>query len=93
MLAEYPDFTIAPYGDAVINLEGLGEKFWPASGMGAVFVAWPLIMMTVEKLIERGIYPNVLRSLNIPGGSEENTQAVKRYEELGYWQTKKSVKG
>jgi uncharacterized phosphosugar-binding protein len=86
-LADYADILFnnhAPYGDAVFSVDGLDEKFWPASGMGAVFIAWPLILMTVEKLLARGVSPTVFRSVNIPGGAEQNARAVQRYEERGY---------
>lgn len=86
-LAEFADILFdnhSPYGDAVFDVEGLDEKFWPASGMGAVFIAWPLVIMTVEKLLARGVKPTVFRSVNIPGGPEQLERAAKRYEELGY---------
>lgn len=86
-LAEFADLLFdnhAPYGDAVFSLDGLEERFWPASGMGAVYIAWPLVMMTVEKLLARGISPTIFRSTNIPGGPEQNNRVVERYEELGY---------
>jgi uncharacterized phosphosugar-binding protein len=85
-LAEYADILLnnhAPYGDAVFEVDGLNEKFWPASGMGAVFIAWPLVLMTVEKLLARGVSPTIFRSVNIPGGAEQNTWAINRYEEQG----------
>lgn len=86
-LAEYADLLFdnhAPYGDAVFDIEGLDEKLWPASGMGAVFIAWPLVIMTVEKLIAMGVQPTVFRSANVPGGAEQNQKVVERYEALGY---------
>lgn len=86
-LSEYADVLFdnhAPYGDAVFELKGLDEKFWPASGMGAVFIAWPLVMMTVEKLLKRGVSPTIFRSANVPGGPEQNNAVALRYEELGY---------
>lgn len=86
-LAEYADLLFdnhAPYGDAVFTVEGLEEKLWPASGMGAVFIAWPLIIRTVEKLLEKGISPTIYRSVNIPGGRQQVEDSFIRFEELGY---------
>lgn len=86
-VADYADFLFdnhAPYGDAVFELEGLSERLWPASGLGAAFVAWALILMVTEKLVAMGITPSVYRSANIPGGPEQNEKAVKQYEEKGY---------
>jgi uncharacterized phosphosugar-binding protein len=84
-LAEYADVLFdnhAPYGDAVFDI-GLEEKVWPASGMGAAFVAWPLILRAVEKLRERGVDPAIFRSANIPGGPDQNAAVSKRYEDRG----------
>ena len=86
-LSEYADILLdnhAPYGDAVFEVDGLDEKLWPASGMGAAFIAWPIVLMAVEKLLQRGISPTIFRSANIPGGPEQNKRVVERYEELGY---------
>ncbi|MDR2618520.1 MAG: sugar isomerase domain-containing protein [Treponema sp.] len=85
-LAEYADILFdnhAPYGDAVFDI-GLEEKVWPASGMGAAFIAWPLILRTIEKLRERGVDPSIFRSANIPGGPDQNTAVAKHYEDFGY---------
>jgi uncharacterized phosphosugar-binding protein len=86
-LADYADILFdnhAPYGDAVYEVKGLDEKIWPASGMGAAFIAWPLILRTVEKLQEKGVNPSIFRSANIPGGTDQNTAVGKHYEEFGY---------
>jgi uncharacterized phosphosugar-binding protein len=86
-LAEYADILFdnhAPYGDAVFEVKGLDEKVWPASGMGAAFIAWPLILRTVEKLQEKGVNPSVFRSANIPGGPDQNAAVTKHYEEFGF---------
>jgi uncharacterized phosphosugar-binding protein len=86
-LADYADILFdnhAPYGDAVWELKGLDEKIWPASGMGAAFIAWPLILRTVEKLVEKGVNPSIFRSANIPGGPDQNAAVSKHYEEFGY---------
>jgi uncharacterized phosphosugar-binding protein len=86
-LAEYADILFdnhAPYGDAVFEVSGLDEKIWPASGMGAAYITWPLILRTVEKLLERGVKPSIFRSANIPGGPDQNSAIAKHYEEFGY---------
>lgn len=86
-IAEFADILFdnhAPYGDAAFKVDGLDEKLWPVSGMGAVFIAWPLVLMSVEKLISMGVSPAIFRSTNIPGGPEQNNHVVDRYEEFGY---------
>lgn len=86
-IAEFADILFdnhSPYGDAAFKVDGLDENIWPASGMGAVYIAWPLVLMVVEKLISMGVSPTIFRSTNIPGGPEQNNRVVDRYEELGY---------
>ncbi len=86
-LADFADVLLdnhAPYGDAVFTLEGLDEKLWPASGMGAACIAWPIILMAVERLLAMGVRPTIYRSVNIPGGAEQNQEVARRYEEKGY---------
>lgn len=85
-LSEYADILFdnhAPYGDAVFDLEGVDEKVWPASGMGAVFIAWPMILKSIELLVKRGVSPTIYRSVNIPGGREQVEAAKEKYQKTG----------
>ncbi len=86
-LCEYADVLLdnhAPFGDAVFEAEGMDEKVWPASGLGAAFLAWPIVLMAMERLAAMGVRPSVYRSINIPGGAEQYKAVVQRYESEGY---------
>ena len=84
-LHDIADITLdakIPYGDAVIEIEGAEQKTGPVSNILIFFLLNLLIIRTVEKLIEKGANPAIVKSLNIPGGDEENEQNLKKYVEL-----------
>lgn len=87
MLYEVADIAIdnhAPYGDAMMEVQGLEMKACPASGISAACVLWAIVAGTIERLIARGITPSVYRSANAPGGIEDGNCQRERYKELGY---------
>jgi uncharacterized phosphosugar-binding protein len=68
----------APYGDALLAVEGLarasdeggGDAICPASGLGAATVLWAVTAGIVEELLARGLTPTVYPSVNLPDGPE-----------------------
>lgn len=58
----------APYGDAMLVVEGLDYPICPASGIGAVAVMWGVVAGMVEELLARGLKPTVYPSINRPDG-------------------------
>jgi uncharacterized phosphosugar-binding protein len=58
----------APYGDAMIAVDGLDYPVLPASGMGAAAVMWAVVAGTIEDLLARGLKPTVFPSINRPDG-------------------------
>jgi len=86
-LYEVADLTIdnhAPYGDAMLEVEGLDVKACPASGLAAACIMWAITAGIIERLLERGLVPTVYRSVNAPGGPEDVRSRQERYKELGY---------
>ncbi|MHC1735697.1 MAG: sugar isomerase domain-containing protein [Erysipelotrichaceae bacterium] len=87
LLYEVSDFVLdncAPYGDAMMDVEGLSSKIIPASGLAAAYIMWALNAQIIECLMKRGIEPGVLRSVNIEGNREYNQTLEQRYIEKGY---------
>lgn len=70
--------THLPYGDAVVEVEGIAQKMGPTSTFVNCFAMNLLMIRTAEKLLEMGVTPHVWMSANLPGGDEAN----KKYEEL-----------
>jgi len=73
----------APKGDAMIEVEGLDNKFGPASGLSAAYILWQTCARVVEKLLALDAKPTVYKSVNFPNGMEQHEKLCKRYEELG----------
>jgi uncharacterized phosphosugar-binding protein len=68
-----------PEGDAVYELESLGAKVAPVSTIINSFILQLLNIRTVEKLLGKGLKPEIWVSANIPGGIEKNQEYVKKY--------------
>lgn len=81
-LYEVSDVVIdnkVPEGDAVYEIPELGVKVAPVSTIINAFILQLLNIRTVEKLLERGIKPEVWVSANIPGGIERNKEYIVKY--------------
>ena len=58
----------APYGDAMLEVEGVDYAICPASGMGAAAIMWAIMAGLVEEMLARGLKPSVYPSVNRPDG-------------------------
>jgi uncharacterized phosphosugar-binding protein len=74
----------APVGDAMVDVDQLPVKAFPASGVSAAILMWAMTAEIIEKLIQKGIIPSVYRSVNFENGFEYLHQVEKRYQENGY---------
>src|SRR5690606_24582947 len=68
-----------PIGDAVMEVDGVGEKIAAISTFANAYVLNCLTLATVEALVARGIDPPVWRSGNAPGGDEANARFIDRF--------------
>lgn len=76
-LHELVDIAIdskVPIGDALLSIDGLGEKIAAVSTFANAFALNSLVIRTVEKLLARGVTPPVWRSGNAPGGDAANAR-------------------
>lgn len=86
-LYEVVDLVIdngAPYGDAMLTLEGVETAFCPASGIGAAAALWAMVAGIVERTTAAGKPPTILASINKPGGMERYRETIERYKKQGY---------
>jgi uncharacterized phosphosugar-binding protein len=70
-LFEVADFVLdncAPYGDAMLVVDGLDYPVCPASGLGAATVMWAVVAGIIEEMLARGLKPTVFPSVNRPDG-------------------------
>lgn len=54
----------APWGDAMLDVEGLDSKFIPASGLAAAYIMWGINADLADALLVKNIKPGILRSVN-----------------------------
>ena len=68
-----------PEGDAVYEIPELGMRIAPVSTIVNAFIAQLLVIRAVEKLLEKGVKPEIWMSANIPGGIEKNREYIEKY--------------
>ncbi len=75
----------APAAEAMIEVEGIEARFAAASGIASDYIMWNVTSVVVEKLLERGITPGILKSANFPGGNDYNKTIIEpNYDKNGW---------
>ena len=74
----------APYGDAMLEVEGLDYAICPASGLGAATIMWAIMAGLVEEMLARGLKPSVYPSVNRPDGWDLLNQIYADALQKGY---------
>ena len=87
-LYEFATLTLdncAPAAEAMLEVEGIEARFAAASGIASDYIMWNVTSVAVEKLLERGITPGILKSANFPGGNDYNKTVIEpNFEKHGY---------
>ena len=73
----------SPFGDAMLDVEPYDHKIIPSSGLAAAYIMWAVIADATDFLIEKGVVPGMLCSVNFPPNVEYNNKLYKQYEETG----------
>lgn len=73
-----------PAAEAMLEVEGLDVRFAAASGLSAAVLMWSVCAHAVEKLLEMGITPSILKSENFEDGVEFNMRKKEIYAETGH---------
>ena len=68
-------------GDAVLEAEGVPQKFCPVSGAINPAILQAVIAATIELLLKRGITPPVFLAANVEGGDEYNKKLLEEYKD------------
>jgi len=75
----------APAAEAMMEVPGIEAKYAAASGIASDLIMWSMTTVAVEKLLEKGITPGILKSANFPGGNDYNHTVVEpEYEKHGW---------
>ena len=87
-LYEFATLTLdncAPAAEAMLEVEGIEARFAAASGIASDYIMWNVTSVAVEKLLEMGITPGILKSANFPGGNDYNKMVIEpNFEKYGY---------
>lgn len=73
----------APHGDGMLDVEGVKQKFIPASGLAAAYIMWAIMSDVLESLLERGLTPGILGSVNNPPNVQYNIDLEEQYKKKG----------
>ncbi len=68
-------------GDAMLQAEGVPQKFCPASGVTSIALLQALVAGTIEELLRRGFTPPIFLAGNVDGGMEYNARLVAQYKD------------
>ena len=74
----------APYGDAMLEVDGLDYPVCPASGLGAAAVLWAVVAGIIENMLGQGLKPTVFPSVNRPDGKTLVSQVETEARRKGY---------
>ena len=75
----------APAAEGMMDVEGIEAPYAAASGIASDYILWSMTSVAVEELLKKGITPGILKSANVPGGNDYNTQIIEpHYEEFGW---------
>ncbi|MBP3919741.1 MAG: sugar isomerase domain-containing protein [Clostridia bacterium] len=75
----------APAAEAMLEVEGIEARFAAASGIASDYIMWNITSVVVEKMLEKGLTPGILKSANFPGGNDYNKQIIEpHYDKFGW---------
>jgi uncharacterized phosphosugar-binding protein len=74
----------APYGDAMLEVEGLDYPICPASGIGAATILWAVVAGIVDEMLKSGLKPTIFPSVNRPDGKTLVSQVEAEARRKGY---------
>lgn len=83
-LSEITDIALdncGEVGDALLKIEGLGERYGPTSSAVGIVLVQTLLSMTIENLVTNGVNPPLMRSANLDGSDEINREIIQKYVE------------
>ena len=84
-LFEHTLLTYVPYGDAIVDMDGIASRVGPYSTFANAFICNSLVMEAAAILEARGIEPPIINSINVIGGAEKNQMLYQKYRPRIRW--------
>ncbi len=78
-------YTQVPYGDALLKMEGVDSPVGAYSTYGNAFICNCLVIETCRLLVEKGISPPLINSINVIDGKQKNQHLYKKYRPRIRW--------
>ena len=73
----------SPVGDGVLEFPGIPVTACPTSNIASYYIIWALNAEFIQRMLDRGITPTVLKSINLPDGEDYNRQVMAEYARKG----------
>ena len=67
----------------MLDVEGVDRAFIPASGLSAAYIMWTVMAELLDLLLEKGLKPGILGSVNYPENVQYNIDLETLYKEKG----------
>lgn len=87
-LYEFVTLTLdncAPAAEAMLEVDGIEARFSAASGIASDYIMWSLTSACIEKMLNDGYTPGILKSANFPGGNDYNKTVIEpHYDRYGW---------
>lgn len=83
-ICDYADVILdngCPAGDCMLSMDNGNIMTGPVSSLSAAFIINNIVIRCIEMLLEQGIAPPVMRSINLAGGKEYNDALMSQYKE------------
>lgn len=84
-MCEHVLLTHVPYGDAIVNIEGVESGVGPYSTYANAFLCNSLVIEASRMLVDRGIAPPIVNSINVLDGFQKNQALYARYRPRIRW--------
>lgn len=81
-LAEIADITLdtcVPWGDAIVSLPGVEQPVGGISSVAGLALITSIVVETTQRLLDKGIDPPVIPTMNLPGGDEKIEGLIETY--------------
>ncbi len=78
-------YTYVPYGDALVTMEGVESLVGPYSTYANAFICNSLVIATCRLLVQRGIDPPIINSINVIDGEQKNRKLYEKYRQRIRW--------